>query len=79
MHGSVWSESRSVPFYLGCVWLESQSKGSDSIPVQRMEPFHYMFGKQNMITLFFVWLKSRVERMNPVLCLVEEPYKCGVE
>jgi hypothetical protein len=44
-----------------------------------IEPFHSVFGEQNGTAPFFVWLKSRIERSRSVHCLVEEPYKCGVE
>jgi hypothetical protein len=43
----------------------------------RIEPFHYVFGKQNRTAPFFVWLKSRIEWSRSVHCLVEEPYECG--
>jgi hypothetical protein len=35
-----------------------------------------MFGKQNKVILFFVWLKNIIERSRSVLCLVEELYEC---
>jgi hypothetical protein len=38
-----------------------------------------VFGKQNRTTLYFVWLKSRIEQSRFVLCLVGEPYECGGE
>jgi hypothetical protein len=42
----------------------------------RMEPFYSPFGKQNRATLFFVWLKSKIERSRSIFCLVGEPYEC---
>jgi hypothetical protein len=44
-----------------------------------IEPFHFVFGEQNGIAPFFVWLKSRIERSRSVHCLVGESYECGVE
>jgi hypothetical protein len=35
-----------------------------------MELFNSSFDKQNKVTLFFVWLKSRIEQICSVLCLV---------
>jgi hypothetical protein len=38
-----------------------------------------VFGEQNGITPFFVWLKSRIERSHSVHYLVGELYECGME
>jgi hypothetical protein len=38
-----------------------------------------VFGKKNRVALFFVWLKSRIERSRSILCLVRESYKCRGE
>jgi hypothetical protein len=35
-----------------------------------MKSFNSSFGKQNKVTLFFVWLKNRIEQIRFVLCLV---------
>jgi hypothetical protein len=45
----------------------------------KIKPFYSPFDKQNKPTLFFVLLKSRIERSCSVLCLVREPYKCRGE
>jgi hypothetical protein len=45
----------------------------------RTGPFHYVFGKQNITALFFVWLKSRIELSHSIHCLVGDPYECGGE
>jgi hypothetical protein len=44
-----------------------------------MDPFNSVFGKQNGVALFFVWLKSRIERNRSVLYLVGEPFECEGE
>jgi hypothetical protein len=41
----------------------------------RMKPFYFVFGKQNIVTLFFVWLKSKIVRSRSVFCLVGESYE----
>jgi hypothetical protein len=50
--------------------------GATLFQILRIEPFHSVFGKQNGTTLFFVWLKSRIERSRSVYCLVGESYDC---
>jgi hypothetical protein len=45
-------------------------------PYLRMKPFYSAFGKKNRVTLFFVWLKIRIERSRSILCLVREPNEC---
>jgi hypothetical protein len=37
-----------------------------------MEPLRFMFGKQNGVTPFFVWLESELEQNHSILCLVGE-------
>jgi hypothetical protein len=59
-----------------CVLLESRPEWSGFIPVFIMESFYYVFGRQNRTALFFVWLKSRIERSHSVLCLVKKSYAC---
>jgi hypothetical protein len=44
----------------------------------RLEQFYSMFGKHNRTVSFF-WLKSIIERIHSVLCLLGEPYKCRVK
>jgi hypothetical protein len=48
-------------------------------PFLGIESFYSVFGDQNGTTLFFVWFNSRIEWRRSVLCLVREPYECGVE
>jgi hypothetical protein len=35
-----------------------------------MESFNSSFGKQNKVTSFFVWLKSKIKQIRSVICLV---------
>jgi hypothetical protein len=55
-------------------WMGANSDGATQFQFIRIESFHYMFGKHNKTTPFFVWLKSRIERSRSVYCLVGEPY-----